>query len=112
MHENFAKVVKPASEEAELLAQIDFARLPEHVAIIMDGNGRWAKQRGRPRVFGHRNGADSVRAVVQQADQLGIKVLTLFAFSEENWGRPEHEVRAIMMLFNTYLLKEREELKR
>jgi undecaprenyl diphosphate synthase len=96
----------------ELIKHLKREKLPNHVAVIMDGNGRWAKQRSRPRVFGHRNGADSVRAIVEQADQLGIKVLTLFAFSEENWGRPEHEVRAIMMLFNTYLLKEREELKK
>jgi undecaprenyl diphosphate synthase len=96
----------------ELLKHLKREKLPNHVAVIMAGNGRWAKQRGRPRVFGHRTGADSVRAMVQLADQLGIKVLTLFAFSEENWGRPDHEIRAIMLLFNTYLVKEREELRR
>ncbi len=96
---------------SELAKSLKREYLPNHVAIIMDGNGRWAKSRGRPRVFGHRKGADSVRAVLQTADQLGIKVLTLFAFSEENWGRPAHEVRAIMTLLNTYLLSEREELK-
>lgn len=95
----------------------DFAKsikrelLPNHVAIIMDGNGRWALDRGRPRVFGHRRGADSVRAIIKTADQLGIKVLSLYAFSEENWGRPSHEVTAIMTLLNTYLLREREELQ-
>ena len=65
MHENFAKVIKPKSAEAELLAQIDPARLPEHIAVIMDGNGRWAKQRGKPRIFGHREGAESVRSILR-----------------------------------------------
>ncbi len=96
----------------ELARTLKREQLPNHVAIIMDGNGRWAKNRGRPRVFGHRRGADSVRAVVEAADQLGVKVLSLYAFSEENWGRPPHEVTAIMTLLSTYLLNEREELKR
>jgi len=96
---------------SELAKSLKREQLPNHVAIIMDGNGRWAKQRGRPRIYGHRHGADSVRAVVEAADQLGVKVLSLYAFSEENWGRPQHEVMAIMTLLNTYLLKEREELK-
>jgi undecaprenyl diphosphate synthase len=96
---------------SELAKSLKREHLPNHVAIIMDGNGRWAQSRGKPRVFGHRKGADSVRAVVETADQLGIKVLSLFAFSEENWGRPAHEVRAIMTLLNTYLLQERDELK-
>jgi undecaprenyl diphosphate synthase len=95
----------------ELAKQLKRELLPNHVAIIMDGNGRWAQGRGKPRVFGHRRGADSVRAVVEASDQLGIKVLSLFAFSEENWGRPTHEVTAIMTLLSTYLLKERDELK-
>jgi undecaprenyl diphosphate synthase len=94
----------------ELAKSLRRELLPNHVAIIMDGNGRWAKDRGRPRVFGHRRGADSVRAVVETADQLGVKVLSLYAFSEENWGRPPHEVTAIMTLLSTYLLKERDEL--
>ncbi len=96
---------------SELAKSLKREQLPNHVAIIMDGNGRWAAQRGKPRVFGHRKGADSVRAVIKTADQLGVKVLSLFAFSEENWGRPPHEVRAIMTLLSTYLLKERDELK-
>ena len=94
----------------ELAKSLKRELLPNHVAIIMDGNGRWARERGRPRVFGHRRGADSVRAVVEAADQLGVKVLSLYAFSEENWGRPPHEVMAIMTLLNTYLVKERDEL--
>ncbi len=97
---------------SELTMSLKRERLPNHVAVIMDGNGRWAKLRGRPRVFGHRRGADNVRAIVETADQLGIKVLSLYAFSEENWGRPNHEVTALMTLLNTYLLREREELKR
>jgi undecaprenyl diphosphate synthase len=97
---------------SELARTLKREKLPNHVAIIMDGNGRWAKQRSRPRVFGHRHGAESVRAVIQMADRLGIKVLSLYAFSEENWGRPAHEVTAIMTLLNTYMLREREELNR
>jgi undecaprenyl diphosphate synthase len=96
---------------SELAKSLKREHLPNHVAIIMDGNGRWAQQRGKPRVFGHRKGADNVREVVKTADQLGIKVLSLFAFSEENWGRPAMEVRALMTLLNTYLLQERDELK-
>lgn len=95
---------------AELTKSLKRERLPNHVAIIMDGNGRWAKQRGRPRVFGHRRGVESVRNIVRTADQLGIKVLSLYAFSEQNWGRPPHEVMAIMTLLNTYLIRERDEL--
>jgi undecaprenyl diphosphate synthase len=95
----------------ELAKSLKRELIPNHVAIIMDGNGRWAKQRGRPRVFGHRRGADSVRAVIETADQLGVKALSLYAFSEENWGRPPHEVTAIMTLLNTYLIQERDELK-
>ena len=87
-------------------------KLPNHVAIIMDGNGRWAEQRHKPRIFGHRCGADSVRAVVKASDDIGVRVLSLFAFSEENWGRPEYEVKGIITLLNTYLLKERDELHR
>lgn len=97
---------------SDLARSLKREQLPNHVAIIMDGNGRWANQRGKPRIFGHHRGADSVRAVVETADQLGIKVLSLYAFSEENWGRPPHEVTAIMTLLNTFLLKEREELKK
>ncbi len=102
------------SEErfAELVKTLKREKLPNHVAIIMDGNGRWAKRQGRPRVFGHRKGALSVRAVVEASGELGIKVLSLFAFSEENWGRPTTEVTAIMTLLNTYLVQERVELMR
>src|SRR4051794_31568424 len=106
MHEHFAKVVKPNSEEANLLAEIDFSRLPNHVAIIMDGNGRWAKQRGRPRIFGHREGAESVRAIVDTSARLQLKAVTLYAFSTENWKRPADEVGGLMQMLQRYLRSE------
>lgn len=77
---------------------IDLNKLPQHVAIIMDGNGRWAKTKGKPRVFGHRNGVVSVREVTEAAAELGIKYITLYAFSTENWSRPSFEVNALMTL--------------
>src|SRR5262245_31329151 len=83
-----------------------------HVAIIMDGNGRWAKARGLPRVAGHRRGADAVRRVVRGAGELGIPVLTLFAFSTENWTRPAEEVNDLMGLLRHYLRSELDELRR
>lgn len=86
----------------DLKNQIDTNRLPRHIAVIMDGNGRWAKQQGKPRVFGHRNGVKSVREVTEAAAELGIEYLTLYAFSTENWGRPKFEVNALMtLLVNT-----------
>ncbi len=88
----------------------ELKKLPTHVAIIMDGNGRWAKKRGLPRIFGHREGMKSVRAVVEKARTLGIKVLTLYAFSKENWHRPKEEVSFLMNLLEEYLRKEVEEL--
>ena len=106
MIENFNKIVKAESEEAELLAGIDFARLPQHVAVIMDGNGRWAKQRGKPRIFGHRAGAESVRAILDTCARLEIKAVTLYAFSTENWKRPEDEVSGLMQMLKLYLKKE------
>ncbi|GHA59757.1 isoprenyl transferase [Photobacterium aphoticum] len=80
--------------------------LPKHVAIIMDGNGRWAKAKGKPRVFGHKAGVEAVRKAVSTANRLGIKVVTLFAFSSENWRRPEAEVSLLMELFMTVLGRE------
>ncbi|MEN0051025.1 MAG: isoprenyl transferase [Bacteroidota bacterium] len=82
----------------ELREQIDLSRLPRHVAIIMDGNGRWAKQKGRPRVFGHRSAVQAVRDTTEAAAELGIEYLTLYAFSTENWNRPALEVNALMAL--------------
>ena len=87
-----------------------FTKLPTHVAIIMDGNGRWAKKRGLPRIMGHREGMKSVRAVVEESRRLGIKVLTLYAFSKENWQRPWQEVSFLMGLLEEYLKKEVDEL--
>lgn len=81
----------------------DLVRLPDHVAIIMDGNGRWARRRGLPRIMGHRQGVKSVRTIVRAARELGIRVLTLYAFSQENWNRPAEEVGALMDLFAEYL---------
>jgi undecaprenyl diphosphate synthase len=88
------------------------AVLPNHVAVIMDGNGRWAKQRHLPRVEGHRNGAESVRAVVKAAGEVGIKYLTLYAFSVENWNRPKDEVDTLMRYLARYLKNEIGELNR
>jgi undecaprenyl diphosphate synthase len=88
------------------------ATLPTHVAIIMDGNGRWAKQRGLPRVEGHRNGVESVRAVVRAAGEVGIKYLTLYAFSVENWNRPKDEVDTLMKYLARFLKNEIGELNR
>jgi undecaprenyl diphosphate synthase len=95
---------------ASLPATADPTPGPHHVAIIMDGNGRWAKARGLPRVAGHRRGADAVRRVVRGAGELGIPVLTLFAFSTENWTRPADEVNDLMGLLRHYLRNELEEL--
>jgi undecaprenyl diphosphate synthase len=85
-------------EESELKALIDNKKLPRHIAIIMDGNGRWAKQKGMARIFGHQNGVKSVREVTEAAAELGIQYLTLYAFSTENWNRPDEEVDALMTL--------------
>lgn len=85
---------------------IDTSRLPRHVAVIMDGNGRWAKEHGMPRVFGHRNGVKSVRAITEAAAELGVEYLTLYAFSTENWGRPKPEVSALMHLLVETVHKE------
>ena len=82
---------------------IDKDRLPRHVAIIMDGNGRWAQRKKQPRLFGHRAGAESVREVVESAREIGIEYLTLYAFSSENWGRPAQEVTGLMSILKKYL---------
>lgn len=87
-------------------------RIPAHVAVIMDGNGRWARERGLPRHRGHLEGMKSVREVIEGAIEVGVPVLTLFAFSQENWNRPRREVAALMALLQHYVKKEREELVR
>jgi len=85
---------------------VDLNRLPRHVAIIMDGNGRWAEKRNEPRLFGHKAGAESVRDIVEAARELGIEVLTLYAFSSENWNRPVQEVSGLMMILKKFLISE------
>ncbi|HUF75150.1 MAG TPA: isoprenyl transferase [Longimicrobiales bacterium] len=98
---------------SELLDRIRLhGDVPRHVAIIMDGNGRWAAERGLPRHLGHREGMKSVREVISGAVEAGIEILTLFAFSTENWNRPRQEVSALMKLLQVYARKEREELVR
>jgi len=86
-------------------------RIPEHLAIIMDGNGRWAEQRHLPRIIGHRKGVETVQAVVDECLRLGVRYLTLYAFSSENWGRPREEVDALMGLLGTFLKKELPQLQ-
>ena len=100
-----------SSHSLQLSAQAK-SSLPAHVAVIMDGNGRWAKQRNLPRIEGHRNGAESVRAVVRAAGEVGIKYLTLYAFSMENWTRPKEEVDTLMKYLDRYLRNEVGELQK
>lgn len=95
-----------------LLPQIDTQKIPQHVAIIMDGNGRWAKQKGMARVFGHKNGVKSVRESTEAARELGIEVLTLYAFSTENWNRPKREVDTLMSLLVSSLKDELKTLQK
>src|SRR5829696_2950631 len=102
LEEVLASVTAGSAEET-IARQVDFARLPAHVAIIMDGNGRWAAQRHLPRVEGHRAGIDSVRDVVESSARMGIGVLTLYAFSVENWKRPRAEVSTLMTLLKRYI---------
>lgn len=92
------------------LPDVPIERLPRHIAIIMDGNGRWAMQRGQPRMVGHETGARSVRAIVTECAHLGIEALTLYSFSLENWQRPKTEVDFLMNLYVEYLIKERDEM--
>ncbi len=90
----------------DLKSKINLDNLPQHIAIIMDGNGRWAKKHGQPRVFGHRNGVKAVRETTEGAAELGVKYVTLYAFSTENWGRPKAEVNALMTLLVQTIRKE------
>jgi undecaprenyl diphosphate synthase len=100
------KLAEPGSIEETLLEKIDLQRLPRHIAVIMDGNGRWAQARSLPRVEGHRAGIASVREVVETAARLELPVMTLYAFSLENWKRPRYEIATLMMLLKEYLRKE------
>jgi len=99
-------------EIKNLVAELDLNKLPQHIAIIMDGNGRWAKRRHRPRLYGHRAGAKSVRQAVELAGELHIPYLTVYAFSTENWSRPQDEVSGLLKLLMEYLNKEIDELHR
>jgi undecaprenyl diphosphate synthase len=95
---------------ARAVSTVDVSRLPEHVAIVMDGNGRWAQGRGCSRPAGHEEGAKAVRRVVRLARRLGIRGLTLYAFSEQNWARPAEEIEALMALLREFLVSERQEM--
>ena len=110
MLSNFTGLVKSGSREDRLLRSIKWERLPLHVAIIMDGNGRWAAQRGQPRIAGHRAGVEAVRAAVDTGARLGLGALTLYAFSTENWKRPRYEVDALMRMLRRYLRLELDEI--
>lgn len=95
-----------------ILPDVHPAKLPRHIAVIMDGNGRWAQERGFPRIFGHRNGAAAVRTLIDECGRLGVEVLTLYSFSQENWKRPREEIDALMQLYAIYLEGESERLVR
>jgi len=99
-------------EEYTDIAKIDKTRLPNHIAIIMDGNGRWAKQKNKPRVFGHKNGVAAVRKSIEACASIGVNYLTLYAFSTENWNRPKLEVKTLMSLLVSSLKKELKTLQK
>jgi len=106
------EVLKPGDKDWKLAKEIDPKRLPAHIAIIMDGNGRWAKRRSLPRIAGHRAGVGPVRITVETCARLGIRALTLYAFSVENWKRPRTEVDTLWRLLDYYLGKEMPNLMR
>ena len=109
---DFSEVVERGTRDEMLLAALDWDRLPRHVAIIMDGNGRWAAGRGQPRIAGHRAGVEAVRAAVDTGARLGLGALTLYAFSTENWKRPRLEVDALMRMLRRYLRLELDAIDR
>jgi undecaprenyl diphosphate synthase len=109
---DFATVIKKGTRDETLLASILWDRLPRHVAIIMDGNGRWAALRAQPRIAGHRAGVEAVRATVDTGARLGLQALTLYAFSTENWKRPRLEVDALMRMLRRYIRLEIDEIDR
>lgn len=106
---NFFKASNRISD-SEMLHKIDSSNIPKHIAIIMDGNGRWAKERNLPRTMGHKAGVETIRDIVKECSKLGVKYLTLYAFSTENWVRPADEVNALMKLLVEYLKGEFKEL--
>ncbi len=109
---DFTEAVSKGSSDERLLGAVDWDRLPRHVAVIMDGNGRWAAQRGQSRIAGHRAGVEAVRAVVDTGARLGLGALTLYAFSTENWKRPRYEIDALMRMLRKYLRLELDEINR
>ena len=109
---DFSEIVQPGTRDEILLSALAWDRLPRHVAIIMDGNGRWAARRGQPRIAGHRAGVEAVRAAVDTGARLGLGALTLYAFSTENWKRPRLEVDALMRMLRRYLRLELDEIDR
>jgi undecaprenyl diphosphate synthase len=106
------RLTNTKADPLAVLPDVHPERIPRHIAIIMDGNGRWAQERGFPRIFGHRNGARAVREVVEECGKLGVEVLTLYSFSLENWKRPKEEIEALMLLCLTYLDGEKEAMLR
>ena len=100
------QVLSPGDSDWRIATRLDPKRLPAHIAIIMDGNGRWARQRNYPRIMGHKAGVSPVRAVVETCAQLGLQALTLYAFSVENWKRPRHEIEGLWRLLQHYLRRE------
>jgi len=111
MFDTLEGYIKPGTIEADLVQKIDFSHLPVHIAVIMDGNGRWARQKNLPRTEGHKAGSKSVKEIVEASARLGIKYLTLFAFSKENWKRPEDEVNTLWELLRKYLIDESQVLE-
>src|SRR3954453_428424 len=106
------QALKPGEHDWRIATQLDPKRLPAHIAIIMDGNGRWARQRNLPRIMGHKAGVTTVRTTVETCAQLGIEALTLYAFSVENWKRPRHEIEGLWRLLRYYLRREIPKLMR
>lgn len=100
------QALSPGERDWRIATQLDPKRLPGHIAIIMDGNGRWARRRNFPRILGHKAGVDPVRTVVETCAQLGLEALTLYAFSVENWKRPRHEIEGLWRLLRIYLRRE------
>ncbi len=108
MLESFEEIINPDTIEYDLLEKLDTNKLPVHIAVIMDGNGRWAKSRGMTRVEGHKVGAESARKITEFCVRLGIKHLTLFTFSSENWSRPVREINTLMEMLHKNLLTQKE----
>ena len=108
----FLKPIRSMPSKVEMdITGLDMSKIPQHVAIIMDGNGRWAKAQGKVRTYGHKTGAETLKTIVRAADALGIKVVTAYAFSTENWKRPVTEIHFIMELLSRYLTSEIQEFK-